>query len=320
MSIEKLDFDSITEHDLQELLDAQVPEGLKIDFKRTNYSSSDKDKKELLKDVSALANSHGGHLVLGVEESEGFATKIVGIEIDADSEILRMEQILRSAIEPPIPGIRIRSISLNSGRKVLLLRIPRSWYPPHRVTSQGLNKFFIRHSAGVHEPSIEELRALFNQSETAIEKAKQFRDERLHLVCNGDGIRPLEAGGRLFLHIIPVASFSGMIRLDVEKIHEKQMNFQPIGINGMPRFNYYGFINEVIADKNFGYTQVFSNGCLEAAKVCIVNQRNDYLNIGGLGLEKELFQRLSSYICGLRDVWCANTINIDAYLGRCTGS
>jgi predicted HTH transcriptional regulator len=87
MSIEKFDFDSIDDNDLQELIDAQVPEGLKIDFKLTNYGNSDKDKKELLKDVSALANSHGGHLVLGVEESEGVASKIVGIEIDADSEI-----------------------------------------------------------------------------------------------------------------------------------------------------------------------------------------------------------------------------------------
>lgn len=63
MSIEKSDFDSIGESDLHELIDAQVPEGLRLDYKLKNYGRSDSDKRELLKDVSAFANSHGGHLV-----------------------------------------------------------------------------------------------------------------------------------------------------------------------------------------------------------------------------------------------------------------
>ena len=91
MSIEKADFDSIEEKDIEELVDAQVPEGLRLDFKLTNYGKSDSDKRELLKDVSALANSHGGHLVLSIKETEGVATNIVGVDIDADAEILRME-------------------------------------------------------------------------------------------------------------------------------------------------------------------------------------------------------------------------------------
>ena len=184
MTIERGDFDSITESDFQELVDAQVPEGLRLDFKLTIYGRTDSEKRELLKDISALANSHGGHLVIGIEETEGVATNVIGIgvDIDADAEILRMEQILRNAIDPPISGVRIRPIPLAVGRKALLLRIPRSWNPPHRVTAQGINRFFIRHSAGVHEPSIEELRALFNQSATALEKARQFRNNRISVV------------------------------------------------------------------------------------------------------------------------------------------
>lgn len=215
MSIEKTNFDSIEERYLQELVDAQVPEGLRLDFKLTNYGRTDSDKRELLKDVSALANSHGGHLVIGIEETEGVATNVVGVDIDTDTEILRMEQILRNAIEPPISGIRMRSIHLAIGRKVLLLRIPRSWNPPHRVTAQGTNRFYIRHSAGVHEPSVEELRSLFNQSATALEKTRQFRNNRISIIANGEGHRPLVDGGRLFIHIVPTAAFSGMVYIDV---------------------------------------------------------------------------------------------------------
>ena len=219
MSLEKIDFDSIEEKDIQELVDAQVPEGLRLDFKVKNYGKSDLEKRELLKDVSALANSHGGHLIIGVEESEGVATNVIGVDVDTDAEILRMEQILRNAIEPPIPGIRIRSIPLATERKALLLRIPRSWNPPHRVTAQGINRFFIRHSAGVHEPSIEELRALFSQSATALKMARQFRNDRIRVVAGGEGHRPLMGGGRLFIHIVPTAAFSGMVNLDVEQVY-----------------------------------------------------------------------------------------------------
>lgn len=303
MSIEKANFDSIEERDLQELVDAQVPEGLRLDFKLTNYGKSDSDKRELLKDVSALANSHGGHLVLGIEETEGVATNVAGVDIDADAEILRMEQILRNAIDPPISGIRMRSIPLAIGRKVLLLRIPRSWNPPHRVTAQGTNRFYIRHSAGVHEPSIEELRALFNQSATALEKARQFRNNRISVVANGEGHRPLVDGGRLFIHIVATAAFSSMVHIDVEKIHEMHDSFWPLGASGMtPRFNFHGFVNERGGDQNHGYTQIFRSGALEAAKAGIVRKRNDRLFIPGLALERDIFERLSPYIDGLRDI------------------
>jgi hypothetical protein len=242
-------------------------------------------------------------LVIGIEETEGVATKVTGVDIDADAEILRMEQILRNAIDPPISGVRIRPIPLAVGRKALLLRIPRSWNPPHRVTAQGINRFFIRHSAGVHEPSIEELRALFNQSATALEKARQFRNNRISVVISGEGHRPLVDEGRLFIHIVPTAAFSGMVHLDVEQIHEMHNAFRPLGDTGMtPRFNFHGFINERGGDQNHGYTQIFRNGALEATKAGIVKQREGNFLIPGLKTERDIFERLSPYIDGLRDI------------------
>jgi len=303
VSIERADFYSITEQDLQELVDAQVSEGLRLDYKLTQYGNKDSDKREMLKDVSALANTNGGHLIIGIKERGGIAKELVGIDIDADAEILRMEQITRNGLEPPAPGIRIRPIILCTGKIILLIRVPRSWNPPHRVIRQGVNRFYIRHSNGVHEPSIEELRALFNQSASALEQARRFRDERIHVVCSGYGQKPLEANGRLFLHIVPVASFSGMVNLDLEEVSQKYQVFRPLGETDMtPRFNYYGFIIERGGPNNFGYTQIFRNGIFEATIAGFVREYNDQLRISGLGLEGKFFQRLYSYIMGLRDV------------------
>jgi hypothetical protein len=302
MSVEKSDFDAVDERDIQELVEAQVPEGLRLDFKLTIYGRSDADKRELLKDISSFANSQGGHLIIGVEEAAGVATRIAGLDIDTDAEILRIEQIVRSATEPPIPGIRIRSIKLADGKSVLILRVPRSWNPPHRVTFQGINKFYTRHSAGVHEPSLEELRAMFTYSDTALEKARLFRNERVNAVISGEGLRPLVSGGRLFIHIVPVASVMGALSLDVKKIIESRNFFRPLGTDSMsPGFNFYGFINERGGDKNHGYTQVFRNGALEATKASLLIQSTDVGKaVAGLALEKVIFERLESYINGLK--------------------
>jgi hypothetical protein len=147
---------------------------------------------------------------------------------------------------------------------------------------------------------------LFNQSASALEQARRFRDERIRLVTEGRYQRPLEGSGRLFLHIVPLSAFSGMVHLDIEQVYAKNLAFWPIGAGGMtPRFNFHGFINERgrDRDKNYGYTQIFRNGSLEATESGIVHDEHDgNLYISGLGLEKNIFIRLSSYIIGLRDV------------------
>lgn len=304
MSIERGDFDAIGETDLRELIEAEVQEGLRIDFKRAEYGGSDADKKELLKDVSAFANSHGGHLVLGVEETEGVATTVVGLDIDTDHEIRRMESILRSGLEPPVAGLRIRPILLESGRSVLLLRIPRSWNPPHRVVAKGENRFYARNSGGNYQPSVEELRALFTQSVEALEQARHFHKERIQTIAAGDEPRPLVGGGRLVLHIVPVAGFAGISHIDLATVYAQHEAFLPIGhISGLsPGFNFDGFINERGGDQNHGYTQVFRNGALEATKAPVVRENNGQRLISAAATESQIIQRLTRYIFGLRDI------------------
>ncbi|MFD2270088.1 helix-turn-helix domain-containing protein [Undibacterium arcticum] len=57
-------------NDLAELIVGQVPEGLRIDYKRDLYGNSDADKREVLKDISGFANAFGGHLIVGMEEQK----------------------------------------------------------------------------------------------------------------------------------------------------------------------------------------------------------------------------------------------------------
>ncbi len=297
----KADFDSINESDLAELVSAQVPEGTCIEYKKVLYGNSDSDKKELLKDVSALANTNGGHLVIGVEEKDGVANAISSIsESNSDSELLRMEQIVRSGIEPLIIGVKMRAVSLAEGGYTIVCRIPKSWIGPHRVVAKGHNRFYLRNSAGVFEPGIAELRSMFIQTASTLEQAKVFRDLRIAEICSGNGLRPLVGNGRLFIHIVPTASLSGLVSLDLEVLNSNGQYFWPMGTSGMSqRYNYHGYLCERGGDKNPGYVQVFRNGCIESTKGSIVRKRDNGLNIPGTGVEELIFDSVPKYIKGL---------------------
>jgi hypothetical protein len=69
-----------------------------------------------------------------------------------------------------------------------------------------------------------------------------------------------------------------------------------------PRFNFHGFINERGGDKNYGYTQIFRNGVLEATRADIVVNRGQLMFIPGEEFEQKIIGALPSYINGLREI------------------
>jgi hypothetical protein len=303
MPIDRLDFDNLSEADLAELVTMQVPEGLRLDYKCTRYGNTDADKREALKDISAFANAVGGHLILGIEEQNGLPTIMPGIaNVNPDAEVLRLEQLMRTGIEPRIQGVRIRAIPLTNQAFCFVLRIPQSWYPPHRVSAHNSNRFWIRNSNGAHEASIEELRTLFTLASTAFDRVRQFRQERLTAIREGRGSHPLQGDGRLILHIVPLAAVSSLWQVDLDTVYRNSQEFRLIGTLGSaPRFNFDGFVN-TYGDAQTGYTQIFRNGILEATKSSLLRDRAGRKLIPGLALERHIFDAFPGYLHGLRAI------------------
>ncbi|ARO88596.1 hypothetical protein EBAPG3_012915 [Nitrosospira lacus] len=304
MSITRTDFDAICEADLAELVAGQVPEGLHLDYKRDSYGPRDEDKRELLKDVSAFANANGGHIVIGLDETEGVASQLYGIKTaDIDVEVSRLDQIVRTGLEPRIPGIRVRAIPLESQSHAIVVRVPRSWRLPHRVCAQNSNRFWIRNSAGAHEASMDELRHLFTLSASAIDRARAFRAERMGHITSGAGAVPLTGNGRFILHIIPLSAVASTATLDAKQIYPHVDAFRPLASSGFsPRYNLDGVISECGGVVGLGYTQLFRNGVIEAVICNLVHASNGRNGIAGLRLEKNIFSLLSGYINGLNTV------------------
>lgn len=142
---------------------------------------------------------------------------------------------------------------------------------------------------------------MFLAGASALDGMRVFRTERVRVICSGHGARPLVGGGRLIVHVLPFSSFMGAALLDLREIHRHHEAFRPLGTMGLtPRFNLDGFINERGGDNNHGYTQVFRNGVVEAAKASIIREHEGRRLIPGIAIEKHFFEVVPGYFEALR--------------------
>lgn len=200
--------DDLTRTDIESLVTDAVRESKALDFKRDAVGGRDDDKREFLADVSAFANTVGGDLVFGVEEEQGVAAAVPGLVLeDPDAEILRLEQIIRSGLEPRLPGVEIRWLPFEGASGVLLVRVRRSWAAPHRVTFRGDSRFYGRSSAGKFPLDVAELRTAFLAAEEVPERIRAFRRERCSVIESGDGAMQTGEGAQLVVHVVPTSAF-----------------------------------------------------------------------------------------------------------------
>jgi hypothetical protein len=265
MSIANKPLSQVAEADLLTLIADGEPEGKTLDYKRDPVGRTDADKKEFLYDVSSFANTLGGDLIFGIDEAGGVATNLVGLpNVNADEEILRLEQMARDGIRPPIIGLQSKGISLANGNSAIVMRIPKSWNPPHQVTYQNAFRFYGRASNGKYQLDVTELRSVFSLSTSAAERLKLFRIERVAKVSGGDTPVPLEVGAKMIVHILPLVAFTGHYFADLNRLWRDHSSL--VGVlrgGGSPLFNVDGLVLASANRPASRYAQVFRDGCIE---------------------------------------------------------
>lgn len=110
----------------------------KLDFKLKIELFTESAKKELAKDICAIANSRGGrgYIIIGVEDK---TKKIVGVDFDYITEE-RVQQVVASRIEPPVP-ISLEECFID-GKRLLVIVIFNSYQKPYQIRENGA--FYIR--------------------------------------------------------------------------------------------------------------------------------------------------------------------------------
>jgi hypothetical protein len=317
MTLANRDLQSLTEVDLRQLIELGVAEGILIEYKLDNYGNKDDDKKEFLKDVSSFSNTAGGHLVIGMAETNSVPTVCAGVASDTlEIEKSRYESLCRDCIEPRIVGLRIHSIALASGNAVIVIKIPRSLNPPHRTNYKNSNRFYARNSTGAYELSVEELRAVFGTSQSMQERIRAFRREQINKLIGGDTPVDLaEDAGTLVLHLLPYSSFTSQKEIDLRTAEGLQHHLSPMKSSSYSsRINIDGFINIRGGTNCYGYTQLFRNGCIEAVKVRILFDRKGTTILGSVDFESTLVEAVPKYLRALETLGIDCPIVVSATL------
>jgi hypothetical protein len=314
-----------TAKDIFDLIKNAVHEDRELDYKETLPDKSAESHRDFLYDVSSFANAAGGLLVFGVRErressgkSTGEPDEAVGLlGFNQDEDIRRLESMLRDGVEPRIPGIRLHIVPGLKNGPALALSVPKSWVGPHMVKYGGMARFYTRNNRGNEPMNYHQIRDAFAESSTAIDRARQFRDERIQKIATGTGL-PTELHGRArsVLHLIPLS----VAVLDTVNILRPRQEADLLPVPGWRsvsdtshKLNFDGFARTA---SQISYVQLFRSGSVEAVDAHLLNFAS---SIPWPTLEAELIEQTIRYLTCLQMLGCDPPIGVALTLVNVSG-
>jgi len=161
-----------TKEKIEQLILNQEQEYYNLEYKGAGaLENTDANKKEISKDVSAMANSAGGTIIYGISEGTDKESKHKQIKIEPidQRKITRewLDQVISSNISPKIHGIEILPFVINSENEVVyVVEIPKSdtahqakdkkYYKRNNTTTDAMEDYEIRDVMGRNKsPKIE---------------------------------------------------------------------------------------------------------------------------------------------------------------------
>ncbi|MGE5645934.1 MAG: helix-turn-helix domain-containing protein [Acidobacteriota bacterium] len=285
--------EEIGEADLVSLVENEVAEGYQLEYKQGVAFSDKKDKLDFLAAVTSFANSTGGDLVIGIQAVSGVPAAVEGWDgIDVDAEKLRIEQLLRDAVEPRMV-FRVHAIRLAKGKNVIVVRVPWSFAQPHMVKMDQVNRFYYRHSAGKAIMNVDQLRSAFAVSGGLPEQIEAYRRERVAAIRACE-VLTSPAAPTVVFHIVPFESMRRGFVLNLEAALKPARSLLPLGCgsNGQ-RFNLDGIISVDDYHPTNAYTLLFRNGIVETASRYLLRGRTNEFYIPSTCVQRDVLDHLS---------------------------
>ena len=129
--------------DILDLIKNEAEENIHLDYKASgSLSKEEKKRNEIIKDVSAFANSDGGTIIYGINEE---AHKPQNIDyIDGCIYTKEWLESIINLVQPRIDGIKIIPIRENGNlnHSIYIVKIPRSDKAPHMSRDNRYYKRF----------------------------------------------------------------------------------------------------------------------------------------------------------------------------------
>lgn len=176
MSFFKKNLEELSEADLLRLEKEEIPESIRLEFKRELNLEDRKEKAEAAKDVSAMANTAGGCILYGLDERQlPDGSTVAGPVCPLSDGTLdsRLEDVLLSSIFPQ-PRFRTRKIDVTGGFVLVVEVYPAYSGNLYMVTGFKENRFYRRgeqRTVLMTEPEIREAYARIAASRQALERS-----------------------------------------------------------------------------------------------------------------------------------------------------
>ena len=265
--------------DVQALVDGAIFESRELEFKRelkrVGSAGASDWQDEFAKDVSALANTRGGQIVYGLEEKEGAASRIIGIDLNS-LDAIRSELLtnLQNKLQPRLIGVEIDAIKLDDGKSLIVVTIPRSRTAPHAaVLNNNRLDFWVRNLSNNARMDVEQLRAAFRPDYEAAKVFRDFRNTRfeaLSRIVEGQNLSGIA------VHWFPQAALdAGAAQIEISTALRAVVNDDlcpPILFDAFaeaPSPNFEGiirarkFVRAPIGILPQGHCQLYRNGVIE---------------------------------------------------------
>ncbi|MFI8793900.1 RNA-binding domain-containing protein [Streptomyces sp. NPDC055105] len=140
--------DRLTEGDLQRAVESRMPESVDLAWKRSFYLGTDAGKEELAKDVSAMANTAGGVVVIGIDDGEeDHAIALAPVDPIPGRGEEWIRAVLAHWTQPVVPNVGVRRVKSTAyeGKIYWVLTVLPSTQAPHAVTAPGNDRNFRVH-------------------------------------------------------------------------------------------------------------------------------------------------------------------------------
>ena len=144
--------------DFQLLVDNHIPEGPNLEYKESAYSGEASDIREMLRDVTALANAEGGYLVMGIREDHASRAAALTPIDEPKARVQAINQACLDGIQERIPGLEVAPYEIGFNQGIIVIRVPPSEQRPHMMARDHSTDFVCRYGADKREMTLEEIR------------------------------------------------------------------------------------------------------------------------------------------------------------------